>query len=54
VEEVPAGDVVGEAVGVGVGPVGERGEQVRAVEDVVGLVVARTYPRATAATRSAG
>jgi hypothetical protein len=40
VEEVPAGDVVRIAVGVGVGAVGEDRDQVGGVEDVVGLVVA--------------
>ena len=40
VEEVPAGDVVGVAVAVGVRAVGEDGDQVGGVEDVVGLVVA--------------
>ena len=40
VEEVPARDVVGVAVAVGVGAVGEDRDQVGRVEDVVGLVVA--------------
>jgi len=40
VEEVPAGDVVREAVAVRVAAVREHGEQVGGVEDVVGLVVA--------------
>ena len=39
VEEVPAGDVVREAVAVGVAAVGERGDQVGGVEEVIGLVV---------------
>ena len=40
VEEVPARDVVGVAVAVGVRAVGEDRDQVGRVEDVVGLVVA--------------
>ena len=40
VEEVPAGDVVDVAVGVGVGVVGEGRDQVRGVEERVGLLVA--------------
>jgi len=47
VEEVPTGDVVGVAVAVGVRAVGEDGDQVGGVEDVVRLVVAgrRLDPR---------
>jgi hypothetical protein len=41
VEEVPAGDVVDVAVAVGVGVVGEGGDQVRPVEERVRLLVAR-------------
>ena len=40
VEEVPAGDVVDVTVRVGVAGVGERGDQVGAVEQVVGLLIA--------------